>query len=169
MRFLRTPRPLEARFWEKVIPEPNTGCWLWMGALVGNGYGLMGDSGRASKGLYAHRLSWEIHNGPIPDGLWALHKCDVRHCVNPAHLFLGTRTDNVRDMYAKGRGTSQARPEAMPRGERHGNALLTDEAVRTIRDEASAGTPCVVLASKFGVSKTTIYSVTSGRGWRHVQ
>ena len=99
--FSRTITPLETRFWRFVAPSmDDRGCWEWTGARAGElGYGCLG-----GKGPRAHRLSWEIHNGPIPDGLWVLHKCDNPPCVNPRHLFLGTRTDNIRDMFAKGRG-----------------------------------------------------------------
>jgi hypothetical protein len=85
-----------ARFHAKYIPEPNSGCWLWDGWVNGRGYGRFG------KGL-AHRISWELHRGPIPAGMNICHKCDVPPCVNPDHLFLGTQTDNMRDCARKGR------------------------------------------------------------------
>lgn len=85
-----------------VQPEPNSGCWLWTGRYGNNGYGTFG-GGRKGERTGAHRLVWEITNGPIPDGLFVLHRCDVRGCVNPEHLFLGTAKDNTQDMMAKGR------------------------------------------------------------------
>jgi hypothetical protein len=75
-------------------------CWLWTGRLQPSGYALITVK---QKGRSVHRLAWEVANGPIPDGLFVLHRCDVRHCLNPAHLFLGTHGDNMRDMFAKRR------------------------------------------------------------------
>jgi hypothetical protein len=93
--------PIETRLWEKVQKEPNGGCWLWTGGTTNGGYGVIGvGRGRLHR---AHRISWEIANGPIPDGLKVLHRCDNPPCVNPAHLFLGTQVDNMRDCAAKGR------------------------------------------------------------------
>jgi hypothetical protein len=86
---------------EKLIPEPNSGCWLFDGWLNEGGYGMM--RGPDRNGVMVHRVAWEEANGPIPDGLHVLHHCDVRACCNVAHLFLGTQADNNRDMTAKGR------------------------------------------------------------------
>jgi hypothetical protein len=88
---------VEERFWSKV--ERTDDCWLWTASLVG-GYGRIKVDGR---GEYAHRLSWEMSHGPVPDGLCVLHHCDVRRCVKPGHLFLGTRLDNNKDRDQKGR------------------------------------------------------------------
>ena len=88
------------RFMAKVSPEPNSGCWLWVGAARQTGYGnfFLG-----SKSISAHRAAWLLHRGGIPDGMCVCHHCDVPSCVNPEHLFLGTHLDNMRDMDAKGR------------------------------------------------------------------
>ena len=102
-------RPVEERFWEKV--QKTDGCWLWTGATIAAGYGELA-VGQPRKPLRAHRLSWEMHHGPIPEGLLVLHHCDVRNCVRPEHLFLGTHQDNMADAYAKGR----MRPWGWPRG-----------------------------------------------------
>lgn len=93
---------LADRFWLKV--QKGSGCWLWTGGKHGRGYGGLHCGGKVfRKYLQAHRVSWELHHGPIPDGLWVLHKCDNPICVNPDHLFLGTRQDNMGDCAAKGR------------------------------------------------------------------
>jgi hypothetical protein len=103
----KKPLGLLNRFEQKYIPEPNSGCWLWTGSDNGyRGYGLLGIRNR-QKGehynLLAHRVSWMVHRGDIPNGALILHKCDVRSCVNPDHLFLGSARDNTQDMIAKGR------------------------------------------------------------------
>ena len=101
-------RPLQERFNEKYIPEPMSGCWLWTGALRPAGrnhqvnYGMM-LLPRSRKGRSAHRISWELHCGGVPEGMNVLHKCDVPLCVNPDHLFLGTHSENMKDCVAKGR------------------------------------------------------------------
>ena len=95
------PKPsktLEERFWSKV--DKSGDCWIWTAYKRPDGYGQFGFEGTQHK---AHRVSWVLANGTIPEGLHVLHRCDVRECVNPEHLFLGTNTDNMRDMIEKGR------------------------------------------------------------------
>ena len=91
-------RSLKERFWEKVDKTGN--CWIWTAACMTNGYGQIWDG---SKDRGAHRISWILHNGPIPNNLHVLHKCDNPPCVRPDHLFLGTPIDNMLDAKAKGR------------------------------------------------------------------
>lgn len=134
-------------------------CWVWQG---GHG-GSIGQYGRVSvkHGVtlgYAHRISWELHVGPIPAGLSVLHKCDVPDCVNPEHLFLGTQEDNMKDMAAKKRGNA-------PRGSAHRSAVLNESSVVLIRNSSQ---PASILAEKYGVSYQTIYAARRGTTWRHV-
>ncbi len=180
-------KTLEERFWEKVSPEPNTGCWLWTAATTNGGYGVIGQGRRL---LRATRLSWEMHNGrPIPPGYLACHRCDTPACVNPAHLFIGTVQHNSDDMVAKGRSAVGARhastthPERVPRGDAHylrrhpervmrgsqqARAKLTEEMAREIRRlRSTERTPLAQLARRFGVSQSTVSSVVYNQRWTH--
>lgn len=99
--------PLETRFWAQVDMRSGIWeCWEWTGARLPRGYGFAWDNAVGANRL-AHRLAWELTNGPIPDDLWVLHRCDNPPCVRPDHLFLGTAADNAHDMMAKGRGRRQ--------------------------------------------------------------
>lgn len=112
---------LAERFSERFIPEPNSGCWLWDGALNHHGYGQLSQTcGRPVK---AHRVSYELSCGPIPQGMHVCHHCDVRSCVNPDHLFLGTQADNMLDMKKKGRAF---RPGAGRTHCKHGHELTPE-------------------------------------------
>jgi hypothetical protein len=155
------------RFWCKVAK--GDGCWLWTAAKLKTGYGgfQLGTWGN-SRVVRAHRMAWELTRGPIPRGLCVLHKCDVRLCVNPDHLFLGTKGDNVADMRAKGRANDT---DGRYKGSEHHNAKLTEDDVRKIRRryaEFSGYGACQALARDFGVSRRAIYQIVRGLVWTHV-
>lgn len=138
---------------------PN-GCWEWVGGAV-DGYGRIGVGSRtdgSKRTERTHRLAWMLINGPIPAGKIVCHTCDNRRCCNPAHLWLGTIAENLRDMDEKGRRVNTPHP-----GERNGRAVLTAEQVAHIRDSDEMGTS---LARKFGVHKSTIYSIRKRRNWK---
>jgi predicted XRE-type DNA-binding protein len=107
-----------------------------------------------------------LTHGPIPDGLKVLHTCDVRNCVNPAHLWLGTQADNVADCVTKGRASNGAH---VHRGSRHGNSKLTEAVVAEIRQRyAAGGVSQQTLANHFGVSQSVVSELVNRVGWKHV-
>lgn len=125
----------------------------------------------------AHRVAWELANGPIPEGLHVCHRCDNPPCCNPAHLFIGTHTDNQRDMAAKGRHVAphgdangmRLHPEARPRGERAGRAVLTDGQVIEIRNlYAAGGLSAARIGEMYGVAGSTIRRIAAGLRWTHL-
>jgi HNH endonuclease len=156
-----TRKPLEERFWKYVMPEPNSGCWIWTGSLSGRGYGQIMDA-ETRWPVTAHTLSWRINRGPIPEGMHVLHHCDQCWCCNPDHLFLGTNDDNIRDAQKKGRLLGKN----APRGEGSGAAKLTENAVREIRASNEKSLP---LATRFGVTQALISAVRCRKIWRHVE
>lgn len=145
---MRQKETVAARLARYSIPEPNSGCLLWVGSLDGGGHGHMKIEGRWEG---AHRAAWAAARGPIPTGMWVLHKCDVRSCVNPDHLFLGTHQDNMDDMTNKGRATGS------------GNAKLDPKIASAIRE---SGLPLKEIMARFGVSKSTASRTRTGISWR---
>lgn len=145
-----------------------SGCWQWTGAALTSGYGLIQrQRGGRRVSILAHRLSWALSNGSIPLGMVVCHRCDNPGCVNPAHLFIGTDSDNSKDKVAKGR---QARGEAIRLGmARSGRVALTAEVVGQIRAEYATGEVSIsALAAKYGVGFTTVHSVIHRTTWRDV-
>lgn len=143
------------RFWSKVCIAD--GCWLWTGAKTGKmAYGVLMVNGKYTA---AHRYSYMLHFGSIPGGLCVCHHCDVSACVNPSHLFLGTKADNNRDKDSKGRGRG-------PVGELSGHAKLKWTDVSVIRSMRASGVSTKDLAAQFNVSSATICRVVSHKIWR---
>jgi hypothetical protein len=135
-----------------------SGCHIWIGGRQHKYGAFRWGPGRSVR---AHRAAWELHRGPIPDGLDVLHTCDVPLCVNPDHLWLGTHVDNNRDRDMKGR-------TGAPRGEKSPNAKLTAAKVQEIRFRYDLGELQKDLAREFGVNQTAISSITRRRTWAHV-
>lgn len=135
----------------------SNGCWLWSGCLDKDGYGKTMYGG--GNHIRSHRKSYLLHVGEIPEGLCVLHKCDVRACINPDHLFLGTNQENTIDRNQK---------ERQARGESNAAAKLTEEDVRRIREEAYYPGILTILANRFGVVKSVIDSIRKGKTWKHL-
>ena len=150
--------PWRERFWLRVDRRGTKECWEWTGACNPGGYGMFGIDGRA---VLAHRLSYTIHYGYIPDGLCVCHHCDNRPCINPLHLFVGTPADNNADMVRKGRDSQLF-------GELHSHAKLTDAKVLEILSIERVAGDQDIIASKFGVSRSTISKIRSRRAWKHL-
>ena len=150
--FKPLPRPsltIEERFTRIGWTVTTAGCWEWNGGRNDRGYGKI-SRGRVSAGgpMIATRVAWEIHNGPIPDGQYVCHRCDNPPCVNPEHLFLGTRAVNNADMASKKRTAN---------GERRPQAKLTDDQVDEIRSRyASEGISQKALGREYGVDQSTV-------------
>lgn len=146
-------------FPDAIIPLTECGCWIWMKPLDRTGYGRIRAPGQKVRlAVQAHRLSWTITNGPIPNGLKVCHSCDIRCCVNPDHLFVGTQAENMADMSRKGRASIR-------RGTESHFAKLKHEDVLFI---LSSDLPYADLTRKFGVSDQTVYRIRSGRGYRDI-
>ena len=135
-------------------------CWMWCGAKDRDGYGHIKVKGKLR---VAHRLSWEIYIGPIPEGLNVLHHCDTPPCVNPAHLFLGTDRDNTRDMIAKGR-----RHNSPAVGEQVGSSKLTEEQIQEIRRLYYPGVNQKELGLRFKVAQSAISKIVTKKNWKHI-
>jgi len=162
------------RFWSKVDRSGGSNaCWNWTAFRDRDGYGRFQISKTVCR--TSHRVSWEMENGPIPDGLCVLHKCDNPSCVNVVHLFLGTRADNNADRKKKGRNglvrlcgdanPSRQSPETLPRGEGHANARINEQIVRAIRSSSASSR---ALAKQHGLGESHIYKIRTRKLWAHV-
>lgn len=151
--------PMFVRLARNAKQDMRSGCLNWTGFRNPDGYGEMNISRKTSR---AHRVAYECHVGPIPDGLQVCHSCDNRACINPKHLFLGTNADNMADKMVKGRhGYSGG-----ARGVSHPHAKLTNADVAAIR--AASGISQRELAARFGVSQVNICFIRQGRMWKHL-
>lgn len=147
---------LRRKILSRIEFDTNGGCWLWTGLISQEGYGRVC---KGRKSYLAHRESYRTFVG-CPDGMLVCHKCDVRSCVNPAHLWLGTNDENMADMAAKGR----AKPSRV-HGMAHPHAKLTDDDVLAIRQSSTSDGK---LAEIYGVANETIRKARSGKSWKHL-
>lgn len=156
----RRAKDLALRFWAKVLKTDQ--CWNWQGSLNPCGYGQVGiiRNGKHTNGG-AHRVSYELTHGDIPKGLWVLHHCDNRKCVNPSHLYLGNAMDNARDRAVRGRAACGSRSH-------NGKEKLTADSVREIRAALLSGMNQSDIAKQFSVHQSNISHVKRGITWRHV-
>jgi hypothetical protein len=151
--------------------EKSDGCWTWTGQRGPSGYGKFAyrSAGRRTHAR-AHRVMWELENGPIPDSLFVCHHCDNPACVRPDHLFIGTPKDNTQDALMKGRLRTGPMPiESVRRGVDTNNVKLTEEKVLEIRSLASTGLSQSTIANRFGVKQAQVSAIVTGRSWAHVQ
>jgi hypothetical protein len=146
----------EQAFWQSVDRHP-TGCWIWQKCLV-RGYGVARFENRRQQ---AHRIAYKLTQNAIPAGLQVCHQCDNPSCVRPSHLFIGTRSDNMRDMLSKDRANR-------PRGERINTAKLTSQEVLEIRALYNSGTITqTALGKRFGISQYAVSCIVRLRHWKH--
>lgn len=163
-RKTRATTLLAQRFWPKVDTSRGPqGCWEWTGHRTPDGYGQIGLGTRAQGTDYAHRVSFAMAHGAVPDGLFVCHSCDNPPCVNPGHLFAGTAGDNSRDARDKGRLVI---PELF--GENAGPAVLSEVQALEIITRRESGALLRELAIEFGVTETTISHISTGRTWKHL-
>lgn len=163
----RKPRTIDQDFiLNSCIPEPMSGCWLWMGPThkdatpVGQRGHINVQVDGVCRQKLAYRVAYELFVGPIPDGLCVCHTCDNGMCVNPAHLFIGTHADNVSDMVRKNRHA---------KGENQGAAKLTAAHVRAIREMREKGVTLRELAGRFGVQVGNISFIVNRQSWAWLQ
>lgn len=158
------------RFWLKVKKSEN--CWEWTASKRHKGYGafVWCSNGEVIQGR-AHRFSWILHHGAIPDGLCVLHKCDNPRCVRPNHLFLGTKADNNRDMKKKGRNVPGGTygKDGYQRGENHHAAKLNETQVRAMRNDRLVGMSYNDISKKYGIAIGATYRICKGSAWKHVK
>lgn len=151
--------PIAVRFLRYVDKGSPGDCWVWTGAKTSKGYGGLQEGGRGSKMLLAHRVSYEIHKGPLADGMLVLHSCDNPSCVNPDHLRAGTQSENIKEAFSKGR-------KYAPKASGDDNPKSKITAVQVAFIKANPAIPHTELARLFGVSPNCIRGVRIGRTWK---
>lgn len=151
-------RPLAERFWEKVYKTPT--CWIWTASRDRGGYGEIGLERGTNRIGKAHRVSWELHFGVIPDGGRVLHKCDTPPCVRPSHLFLGDQADNMADCRAKDRHT---------RGERNARTPFSEFNIRQMHAAVVGGESRKAVAQRYGLSGSALSKILLGKNWGHLK
>jgi hypothetical protein len=154
----------DVRFYNSRVVRAD-GCWKWSGSKLPKGYGLLMSHSTRRKVFSAHRFSWTIHRGVIPNGKHVLHRCDNPECSNPDHLFLGTPKENMRDAINKGRRNTGVRPS----GEKHWKAKLTASQVLQIREDHKRNVSQADLARQYGVGQTAINKIVSRQLWRTLE
>ena len=147
---------IQRRFFAKV--QKTSGCWFWTASCAGRGYGSFSIANRT---IRAHRVSYLIHYGQIPEEMFVCHTCDTPQCVNPSHLFLGSHQDNMNDMVSKGRS-----PKTRRFGESNSNVKLSADDVQVIRDMAANNTPQKVIAAHYGISQPHVSDICRMKVWR---
>ena len=158
---------LQNRLWAKIEKREANECWEWKGNKNNKGYGMIRLGGSAPKVL-AHRVSFEMSKGEIPDGMIIMHSCDNPACCNPDHLSLGTMKLNHKDMVDKGRRKIGWNPDNKPphkRGEEHGFSKLTEKQALEIKFSIEK---TKFLIEKYGLERSTIKRIRSGRSWKHL-
>lgn len=176
--------PMTKRFWDRVnkdgpLPDQEKPwysgldkCWVWLGVLDRDGYGRISHAHKKGRTVRAHRFSFELHGGSIPEGHSVLHRCDNPSCVNPTHIKAGTLDENNKDMKEKGRSASGRRhsshlhPELIKRGEKHHNSVLTDKQAMEIK--RAKGTQRSI-AKLYNVSQYTVWGIRFGKTWTHLE
>lgn len=148
-------QPAEERFWLFVNKETGNDCWEWIGSLVW-GYGQIKINKKMIKG---HRFSYELHHGPIPEGMVVMHSCDNRKCVNPLHLSIGTPAQNNKDKVDKNR---------QAKGSAHAASKLNEEQVKEIREKLILGLTQRAIAKEYKVSQKCVCNINTGKNWTHV-
>jgi hypothetical protein len=150
------------RFKRGIRVNTDTGCHEWIRGRDKDGYGLL----KVNKGdrritVRAHKVIYEHCVSQVPEGGCVLHKCDVRFCVNPAHLYIGSQRQNVSDMYERGRQNTV-------KGAKHPRARLNEAQVREIKQQLAAGAGTAQLGRLYGVCSQAIYAIAKGNSWKHI-
>jgi hypothetical protein len=152
-------RPFAERFWEKV--QRQIGCWKWTGHINEHGYGRLAiGKSCAGKLILAHRASWILHYGEIPEGMLVLHQCDNPGCTNPEHLHIGTQSENMQDR--------QKRTWQAPGLEQHPRAQFTNTKVIEIKRLLRSGLSQTKVAAIFGCKVSAVSDISSGRCWKAI-